>query len=57
MKDERKKLARRYVLVGYGTDVKGYLLYDPSKPGKIIYSRDVRFNEMEFGLEKEPSSV
>ena len=55
MKDERKKLdpvTKRCVLVGYGTEVKGYRLYDSSR-GKVLYSRDVKFNEMEFGLEKE----
>ena len=36
---------------------KGYQLYDPNRGGKVIYSRDVKFNEMEFGLEKESSSV
>ena len=58
MKDERKKLdpvARRCVLVGYGTEVKGYRLYDPNRVGKMIYSRDVKFNESEFGIEKESS--
>lgn len=60
MKDERKKLdpvAKRCVLVGYGTEVKGYRLYDPSRCGKVFYSRDVKFNEMEFGLDKETGSV
>lgn len=59
MKDERKKLdpvARRCVFVGYGTEVKGYRLYDPNRVGKMIYSRDVRFNESEFGFEKESST-
>ena len=58
MKDERKKLdpvTKRCVLVGYGTEVKGYRLYDSSR-GKVLYSRDVKFNEMEFGLEKEAGS-
>ena len=60
MKDERKKLdpvAKRCVLVGYGTEVKGYRLYDPSRVGKVLYSRDVKFNEKEFGLEKEAGAV
>ena len=39
----------------YGTEVKGYRLYDPSRGGKVIYSRDVKFNEMEFGLEESNS--
>ena len=54
-KDERKKLdatARKCVLVGYGTEVKGYRMYDPSKT-KVFFSRDVRFNENRSGLEKE----
>ena len=58
MKDERKKLdpvARRCVLVGYGTEVKGYRLYDPNRVGKMTYGRDVKFNESEFGIEKESS--
>ena len=60
MKDERKKVdapARRCVLVGYGTVAKGYRLYDPNRGGKVIYSREVKFNKTEFGLEKEPSSL
>ena len=58
MKDERKKLdpvTKRCVLVGYSTEVKGYRLYDSSR-GKVLYSQDVKFNEMEFGLEKEAGS-
>ena len=53
-KDERKKLAvvaRRCVLVGYGSEVKGYRLYDPDR--KIVFfSRDVRFNESEVGFKE-----
>ena len=58
-KDERKKLdiiARRCVLVGYGTEVKGYRLYDPDR-NKMLYSRDVKFNEEEFGIKKECAIV
>ena len=40
--------------MGYGTETKGYRLYD-SKRGKIFYSRDVWFNELECGVEKESS--
>ena len=53
-KDERKKLdvvARRCVFVGYGSEVKGYRLYDPD--WKIVFfSRDVRFNESEVGFKE-----
>ena len=54
-KDERKKLdskAKKCVLLGYGTETKGYRLYDPQNL-RVIYSRDVKFNESEFGIEKE----
>ena len=37
--------------MGYGITTKGYRLYDPLKQ-KIIYSRDVIFNEQECGLEE-----
>ncbi len=53
-KDERKKLdakAKRCVLVGYGTEVKGYWAFDPLTR-KVVYSRDVRFNEEQTGIEK-----
>ena len=59
MKDERKKLdpvAKWCILVGYGTEVKGYRVYNPDRVGKIMYSRDVKFNESEFRFEKESSS-
>lgn len=58
-KDERKELdviARRCVLIGYGTEVKGYWLYDPDRE-KVFFSRDVKFNESEVGLQKESSVV
>ena len=45
-KDERQKLdakSRKCVLLGYGTDRKGYRLYDPRRE-RIFYSRDVVFN-------------
>uniref|UniRef100_A0A1X7TMT1 Integrase catalytic domain-containing protein n=1 Tax=Amphimedon queenslandica TaxID=400682 RepID=A0A1X7TMT1_AMPQE len=45
-KEERRKLdiiAKRRVLVGYGTTVKGYCQYCPEN--RIIYSRDVKFDE------------
>ena len=49
-KDERKKLdpkAKKCVLLGYGTETKGYRLYD-LQSSRVIYSRDVKFNESEF---------
>ena len=58
-KDERKKLgvvARRCVLIGYGTEVKGYRLYDPDRE-KAFFIWDVKFNESEVGLKKESSVV
>ena len=51
-KEERKKLdakAKKCILMGYGTCVKGYRLYNPVEK-KIIYSRDVVFDENTFGL-------
>ena len=54
-KEERKKLdpkAKRCILLGYGTNVKGYCLYCPQER-RIIYSRDVVFDETKYGLEKE----
>lgn len=54
-KDERKKLnskSRKCILLGYGTEMKDYRLYDPQRQ-KVFYSRDVIFNEHECGLEKE----
>ena len=46
-KDERKKLdskAREAIMLGYGTEVKGYRLYYPNLQ-KILFSRDVIFDE------------
>ena len=46
-RDERKKIdpkSRRCLFLGYGDTVKGYRLYDEVKK-KVIYSRDVRFEE------------
>jgi len=57
-KDERKKLdvvARRCVLIGYGTEVKGYRLYDPDRE-KAFFNRDVKFNE-EKSHDKSPSGA
>ena len=54
-KDERQKLdskATKCVLLGYGSETKGYRLYD-LKRLKVVYSRDVLFCESECGFEKE----
>ena len=56
-KDQRKKLdpkSRKCILMGYGTTPKGYQLYDPLKQ-KVIYSRNVIFNEQKCGLEESTS--
>ena len=55
LKDERKKLdptARKCIFLSYGNVTKGYRLYDPVK-AFVIHSRDVIFDEMSLGLEKE----
>ena len=54
-KDERKKLdskARRCIFLGYGTETKGYRLYNPKRE-KVFFSLDVVFNEKKRGIEKE----
>ena len=54
-KDERKKhdpKAKRCVLLCYGTETKGYRLHYPQS-SRVIYIRDVKFNESEFRIEKE----
>ena len=48
-KDERHKLdskSKKCIFLGYGEQTKGYRLYDPEKK-RILYSRDVKFNEKE----------
>ena len=53
-KDERKTLdskSKKCVLMGYETTTKGYRLYDPYKR-KVIFSRDVIFNEQKCGIEE-----
>ena len=54
-KEERRKLdpkAKKCILLGYGTTVKGYRLYCPQE-GRVFYSRDVIFDEKKYGLETE----
>ena len=54
-KDDRKKLDQKSlkcIFLGYGKFVKGYRLFDVEKE-KIIFSRDVVFNESSFSLQKE----
>ena len=55
-KDERQKLdakSRKRVLLGYGTERKGYRLYDQRR--QRLFSRDVMFNESSHRIEKEKS--
>ena len=52
-KDEQKKLdrkSRKCILLGYGTETKGYRLYDLER-AKVFYSRDVVFSESCCGIE------
>ena len=54
-KDERKEIdskARKYILLGYGNETKGYCLYDPIQ-SRVIHRRDVLFTEFTRGVEKE----
>ena len=56
-KDERRKLdskARKCIFMGYGTETKGYRLYDVNR-ARVIHSRDVLFDESTFRVEKEPA--
>ena len=53
-KDERQKLdskSRKCIFLGYGTDTKGYRLYDCDH-SRVLYSRDVLFDESSFKVEK-----
>ena len=55
-KDERHKFdskARRCIFLGYGVVTKGYRLYDMNR-SKVLDSRDVVFDELKPGVEKEP---
>ena len=54
-KDERSKLdskAKQCILLGYGSTTKGYRLYD-IKREQVFHSRDVVFDEMKLGIQKE----
>ena len=54
-KELRRKLdskAKRSILLGYGTTVKGYRLYYPQEKC-VFFSRDVVFDERHCGSEKE----
>ena len=56
-KDERQKLdtkSTKCFFLGYGTERKGYRLYDPRRE-RVFYSRDVVFGESSRGIEKEQS--
>ena len=56
-KDKRQKFdskARRCIFLGYGMVTKGYRLYDVNR-SKVLYSRDVVFDESKPGVEKEPT--
>ena len=58
-KDERGKLdskSNKCILLGYGEKRKGYRLFDPGKE-KVIYSRDVTFNEEEKEREMPKEEV
>ena len=59
-KAERRKLdskTRKCVLLGYGTNQKGYRLYDLGHM-KVIHSRDVVFDEASMpGMEKEETTT
>ena len=58
-KDERKKLdpkAREAIFLGYGTNVKGYRLYDVNRQ-KVFYNRDVLFEETKFYKQYKNESV
>ena len=52
-KDERRKLddkSRKCIFLGYSSNQKGYRLYDLERK-RIFHSRDVKFNELECGIE------
>ena len=52
-KDEHQKLdskSRKCIFLGYATDTKGYRRYDLDH-SRVLYSRDVLFNESRYGIE------
>lgn len=56
-KEDRKKLdykAKRCIFLGYSEDVKGYRLYSCIDK-RVLFSRDVIFNESLLGFQKESS--
>ena len=58
-KDERGKFdtkARKCILLGYGEVTKGYRLYDVEEK-KVLYSRDVKFNEGAKNCRHESQTV
>ena len=58
-KDERGKFdtkARKCILFGYGEVTKGYRLYDVEEK-KVLYSRDVKFNEGAKNCRHESQTV
>lgn len=57
--DERRKLdekSKQCIFLGYGTEVKGYRLYDQQRR-RVIYSRDVLFNESKVGAVENEDKV
>ena len=44
--------SKRCILLSYDTDVKGYRLYDVERR-RVFYSRDVVFDELKVGMNKE----
>lgn len=56
-KDERLKLdSKSRKNLGYSDNQKGYRLYD-QRSCRVIHSRNVQFNELAHGIEKESSRV
>lgn len=57
--DQRTKLdskSKRCILLDYGTEVKGYRLYD-EQSCRVIFSRDVIFDESQLGIEEKKREV